>query len=88
MKDFGVDFIDGFFPALLNSQPSRTEVNRILKEIAFQAPFFRRFWLLLPPLAGRAAMCGEMDAIGMGGVGCSELRDGSLIVMRKAAAVM
>ncbi len=86
MRDFGIDFVDGFHAAPLPAEPSRGEMNRLLKEVAFQAPFFRRFWLLVSPNAPREMICGDLDALGLGAVGYAELDAGTLVVRRKAGA--
>jgi len=79
VNGFGIDFIDGFFPAMLSAQPNRHQLNGVLKDVAFQAPFFRRFWLLVPRNTGATA-CKELSGIGLDAVGCSELRDGNLTI--------
>ncbi|ARJ64698.1 hypothetical protein WV31_02935 [Magnetospirillum sp. ME-1] len=61
-------------------------MNHLLKEVAFQAPFFRRFWLLISPNAPRDMICGDLDALGLGAVGYAELDAGTLVVRRKAGA--
>lgn len=86
MRDFGIDFVDGFHAVHLPAEPSRDEMNRLLKEVAFQAPFFRRFWLLVSPNAPREMICGDLDALGLGAVGYAELDAGTLVVRRKAGA--
>jgi hypothetical protein len=86
MRDFGIDFIDGIHVAELPAEPSRAEMNHLLKEVAFQAPFFRRFWLLVSPNAPREAICGDLDTLGLGTVGYAELNAGNLVVRRNAAA--
>lgn len=87
MKDFGIDFVDGFLPAQLPAEPSRAEMNRLLKEVAFQAPFFRRFWLQVSPNAPRDIICGDLNALGLGAVGSAELNSGELVVRRNASAL-
>lgn len=87
VKEFGIDFVDGFYPALLSAEPSRVELNRVLRDVAFQVPFFRLFWVILPSIDGVASrMCRELTAIGLD-PGCLELVDGALAVERKAVVM-
>jgi hypothetical protein len=74
VKEFGIEFVDGFYPALLPAEPSRAELNRILRDAAFQAPFFRRFWLLVP--SGNVAariIYNEFFEIGLDNAGITPL---------------
>lgn len=87
VKVFGIDFVDGFFPAELPAEPSRTELNGVLREVAFQAPFFRRLWILVPPNGCRMKICDELAAIGFSTVGCVELDGGALSVRHNALAM-
>ena len=87
MKDFGIEFVDGFYPVALSMEPSRVELNRVLKDVAFQAPFFRRFWVLVPSEMTADNMAEALAAIGQGGVGCAYLRDGALAIQHAAISV-
>lgn len=87
MREFGIDFIDGFYPILLEAGHSRAQLNRALKDIAFQAPFFRRFWVLVPPGGGGATICEELAAIGLDEVGCAELRDGHFNIKKNGTGM-
>lgn len=86
VRDFGIEFVDGFYPALLATVPSRAQMNRALKEVAFQAPFFRRLWIFVP--SGSAAkMCEELAVSGLGAVGCVEVRGGLLTIKQTSAGM-
>ncbi|MBC7905603.1 MAG: hypothetical protein H7Y60_02505 [Rhodospirillaceae bacterium] len=88
VKEFGIGFVDGFYPALLSAEPSRAELNRVLRDVAFQSPFFRRFWVLTPGAGGAAAiMSDELTASGLVEIGCAELRDGSAVTKRNVTAM-
>lgn len=85
VKDFGIEFVDGYYPIALPAELSRTQLNRTLREIAFQAPFFRQYWVLVPPTEAVATKIYDgLAAIGLEAVGCAGLRDGVLTVTRKA----
>ena len=85
VKDFGIEFVDGYFAVGLPTGASRAQFCRVLKEIAFQAPFFRRFWLLAPPDAENRIH--ELVASGLTPVGCVEIRQSALNVKRVATAL-
>ncbi|HSW40666.1 MAG TPA: hypothetical protein VLL97_14370, partial [Acidobacteriota bacterium] len=87
VRDFGIEFVDGYYPVALPAELSRTQLNRTLKEIAFQAPFFRQYWVLVPPTEATATKVYDgLAAIGLESVGCAGLKDGALTVTRKATA--
>lgn len=87
MKDFGIEFVDGFYPALLATEPSQAQINRALKEVAFQAPFFRRLWVFVP--SGSADKMYEGLAVsGLDAVGCVEIRDGLLTIKQTSSGMM
>lgn len=88
VKAFGIDFIDGFYPAPLEAEPSREKLNRALKDIVFQAPFFRQFWVLVPPGDGKIIIGEELVAVGLDAVGCAELDNGHLIVSKNGTGLM
>lgn len=88
IEAFGIQFVDGFYPALLRADPSRAELNRVLKDVAFQAPFFRRFWVLTPAVNGVSdIVCAELAATGLSTVGCAELAGDAYVERRKASAM-
>ncbi len=80
VKEFGIDFVDGFYPAELPAEPSRAELNRVLKDVVFQAPFFRQFWVFAPPSGNIGAICAGLSEIGLGSVGCLRLAPNELRV--------
>lgn len=88
VKDFGIGFVDGFYPVALPAEPSQAQMNRELKEIAFQAPFFRRFWVLVPHSSFITVMGGQLGAIGLSSLGCVEVNQGKLMVARQAQIVL
>lgn len=86
VKDFGIEFIDGFYPVALPTEPAQAQLNRTLKEIAFQAPFFRQLWVLVPSANDGAKVSNELADIGLAVVGCAELGGGMLEVKHAATA--
>lgn len=86
MKLFGIDFIDGFRPVSPMATPNQAQINRILRDIVFEAPFFRRHWVILPPAAEITGLiCTELATIEPS-VGCAQLKNGCLTVIREASA--
>lgn len=85
VKEFGIDFVDGFYPADLPAEPSRADLNRVLKDVAFQSPFFRQFWLLAPSDLAMESVCEELSSIGLKGVSCAQLHRGAFAVGHRAS---
>lgn len=88
MKGFGIDFVDGFYPAELPAEPSRAELNRVLRDVAFQAPFFRRFWVLAPLGESKDKIGAELTAINLEAIGCAELRQKGLSIYKRSSGMM
>jgi hypothetical protein len=47
VKDFRIEFVDGFDFRELSTSDSRSVLNRALAEISFRSSFFRRYWVLI-----------------------------------------
>jgi hypothetical protein len=88
VKEFGIDFVDGFYPAELPAEPSRAELNRVLKDVAFQAPFFRQFWVFAPPSGNVDAIYAGLSEIGLASVGCLRMASGELETINGAQPMM
>lgn len=88
VKDFGIEFVDGFYPVTLPAEPRQAELSKVLKEVAFQAPFFRRFWIAMQQNEFTSTNIEEaLAAIDLNAVSVAILDGGQLKVRRKACKV-
>ncbi|WP_291721524.1 hypothetical protein [Magnetospirillum sp. 64-120] len=75
VKDFGIEFVDGFYPLALPLTPTHAHLNREIKEIAFQSPFFRRFWLLTLDIVSARKLLELLAPLGLTSLGTAVLQD-------------
>lgn len=85
VKEFGIAFIDGFYPCVVSPAMARSDLNRMLKDLSLQAGFFRRYWIMVPSAIADLIRV-ELDAVGLHGAGLAELVSGSMTVRRETAS--
>lgn len=75
-KGFSIEFVDGFEFRQLGSRLPRSELNRLLADLALASTFFRRYWLITTAHARTLeSLSRSLDRLALRSVGLGQARD-------------